>query len=281
MTGSPRRTDMLARRPLDRFVARTSGSRPIAAARILFGAAVLMKAWDIQENLLYLTGDRVLLIPYAGWLPSPTEPLAYALLAAWVVGGVGFTLGVATRWSAAAMTAAIAVVFVLDQQLYSNHYYLVLVLAPLFTLADTGATWSVDALRRGARETVAAWPVDLLRIQLSIVYGFAALAKLNADYLRGEVLDVYLVFLGPWEFPDALQTSTVLTGLAVGSLLVEAYLAVGFWLRGNWRWLALALGVAFHLTIVATMRARWGLTVFSLEMFALYALFFSWRRTAR
>jgi predicted tellurium resistance membrane protein TerC len=95
------------------------------------------------------------------------------------------------------------------------------------------------------------------------------------------VLDVYLVFLGPWEFPDALQTSAVLTGLAVGSLLIEAYLAVGFWLRGNWRWLALALGVAFHLTIVATMRARWGLTVFSLEMFALYALFFSWRRRAR
>jgi hypothetical protein len=280
MTDSPG-PDLLARRPLDRFVARTADSRPIAAARMLFGAAVLLKAWDLQEKLLHLTGDRVLLIPYVGWLPSPSEPLAYALLASWVLGGIGFTVGVWTRWSAGVMTFAIAAVFVLDQQLYSNHYYLTLVLAPLFTLADTGARWSVDALRRGARGTVTAWPVDLLRIQLTIVYGFAALAKLNAEYLRGEVLDAYLVFLGPWEFPDALQTSTVLTGLAVGSVLVEGYLAAGFWLRRHWRWLALALGIGFHIAIVATMRARVGLTVFSLEMFALYALFFPWRRTAR
>lgn len=261
---------------IDRWLTRRTSSRPIAAARAIFAVAVLLKAWDIRDKLVHLTGDEGLLIPYVPFTPTPSEPIVHVLLAAWTVGGLGLLLGAWSRWSAALVTAAIAATFLLDQQLYSNHLYLMLVLAPLFTIADTGARWSIDARRVSERTTVPAWPIDLLKVQLSLVYGFAAVSKLNAEYLSGEVLDVYITALGPVGFPPSWETSTVMSTLAVASVAIEAYLAIGFWIGRRNRWIALALGVVFHAAIVATMRSRLGLTVFSLEMFALYALFFPW-----
>jgi hypothetical protein len=285
VTTAPPRTEPTGRRPaagdgLLRLVSRETASRPLAAARIIFGVAALLKAWDIYDKLEHVATDGVFLLPYAQWLPTPSATIVVAILVVWVAGGAAFTLGWRTRWAAGALLAGIGAAFFLDQQLYSNHHYLMLVLAVLFTLADSGATWSLDARRAGRRETVTAWPVDLLKIQLSIVYGFAAVSKLNAVYLGGDVLDTYVRWLGPWEFPDAWQVPAVLVTLAVTSIAAEAFCAVGFWFRRT-RIAAVVVGFGLHAAIVATMTNRLALTVFSLAMFALYALFFPWRRRAR
>jgi serine/threonine-protein kinase len=55
------------------------------------------------------------------------------------------------------------------------------------TVADSGAAWSLDALLRVARDSVPAWPVRLLKIQASLVYGFSALLA-RRDGLTGLLL---------------------------------------------------------------------------------------------
>mgnify|MGYP006199594577 CR=1 FL=1 len=101
--------------------------------------------------------------------------------------------------------ADLAVLFS-DQQLYSNHLYLMVIVVGLLTAGDGGAALSLDAMRRGARETVPTWPMWLLRVQVSIVYGSAALSKVNLTYLSGSVVASYLRRDGPLAVPDAWRS---------------------------------------------------------------------------
>jgi hypothetical protein len=258
---------------LHRVVTGTEPSHPLGIARIVFGAAVLLKAWDIRRVVIPLLEPDAFLLPYWQALPSPTPTLVVVLLALWVLSGLAFTLGWRTRGAATVMTATIAAVFLLDQQVYSNHLYLMLLVAVLFALTGSGAAFSLDARKAGGRDRVRRWPISLLRVQVSVVYGFAAVAKLNRDYVTGDVLDVYLRSLGPLDFPVVWQRPGVLVTLALLSIAVEGFLAFGFWHR-RLRAPAVVVGLVFHAAIVATMRPRIGLTVFGLVMASLYPLFF-------
>ena len=78
-----------------------------------------------------------------------------------------------------------------------------------------------------------------LRCQLSLMYGFAALAKLWPDWLSGEVLQAR-TWLG------AASPEVVVVGLAWATIAAEAALAVAAWSRRReWFLLAVATHVGF------------------------------------
>jgi hypothetical protein len=168
---------------------------------------------------------------------------------------------------------------VLDQQTYSNHLYLFFLIMLLLTLADSGAALSVDALRTGKRDYVVGWPILLLKFQVSLVYGFSALAKLTPQFLSGEVLSQTLKQHGWLTFPYSWRGPQLLTALAVSAIVVEIFIAFGLWKR-NLRWVAVLAGVTLHIFIVSMLdSSRLSLGIFALEMLALYPLFF--QRLAR
>ena len=78
----------------------------------------------------------------------------------------------------------------LDENLYSNHAYLLVLVAFLLVLADAGATLSLDSrLGWKTASTIPNWPLTLIRIQVSLMYLFTGLAKLNAVFLSGQILE--------------------------------------------------------------------------------------------
>jgi hypothetical protein len=102
------------------------------------------------------------------------------------------------------------------------------------------------------------WPLRLLQIQLSVVYGVNAVAKSTWHYLSGEAL------MGMSTLPNFLADFSDgywhAGGIAVPvmvaamlSTLVEYFLALAFWFP-RLRWLAAAVGVAFHLLLVTIVR---------------------------
>jgi hypothetical protein len=109
----------------------------------------------------------------------------------------------------------------------------------------------------------------VLRCQLSIVYGFAALAKMNPLWLSGESLASHGVRL-----PEAL-----IGPAAVATVALEATLAWALWIP-RWRILALAAAAPMHLSFWLMMEypLRWsgGLLIFNLLVFGL--LLWSTRR---
>ena len=68
---------------------------------------------------------------------------------------------------------------------YLNHYYLVSLLAFLLFLSPAHSMWSIDAWRNKGlkRAHVPSFYYHILRLQLVIVYTFAALAKCSTDWL--------------------------------------------------------------------------------------------------
>ena len=73
----------------------------------------------------------------------------------------------------------------IDSTTYLNHYYFVSLVAFLLIWLPANRKYSVDALLKPAlqRDLVPAWTIGIIRFQMAVVYVFAGLAKLNADWL--------------------------------------------------------------------------------------------------
>ncbi len=73
----------------------------------------------------------------------------------------------------------------IDVTNYLNHYYLVCLLAFLMIFLPANRAYSVDAWRnRNLQKTkIPAWCINIIKLQLGLVYFFAGLAKLNPDWL--------------------------------------------------------------------------------------------------
>ncbi|MET0396540.1 MAG: HTTM domain-containing protein [Longimicrobiaceae bacterium] len=258
-------------RPLDRLHALVSArddGRAVALVRIGIAAACAAKLALVQPLFRRLGDPALLHVPYGVGLPVHPGP---ALAAAWLAAALAFGLGWRTRWAGGALAAAMAATLLADQQLYSNHLYLLAWTVGLLCLADAGARFSLDARRGGARE-VPRWPVVLLRVQASAVYFFAAASKVNPDFVTGGVLAASMRWTGPLAVPEVLGNRWVLFALSLATIAVELWLSAALWSR-RLRPGAIGLGILLHLGMVATTRPTLELALFAGIMWCLYAAF--------
>lgn len=244
-------------------------SFPIGVARIGVGVATLLGAAEMARALKALHRPGVVRIPRFDALPVLPQAGVALFLGLWVLAGIAFCLGWHTRPAGALLIGFQVYGLLLDHQLYSNHLYLMTLFTFLLTLAESGGTVSLDARRKGAAPYIPAWPVLLMRILVTIVYGFAVLAKLNLIFLSGLVLRQQLRVPGiehlpPWFFML----------LAMASVATEAFLAYALW-RKPLRVVAYLVGIGFHLTILATMWVFPDLITFAVLMWSAYLAFFS------
>ncbi|MEZ4296919.1 MAG: HTTM domain-containing protein [Polyangiaceae bacterium] len=129
------------------------------------------------------------------WVRVLPETGMYALFAALAAVSLMVAAGLFYRAAIVLFFLGFSYVQLLCVTNYLNHYYLVMLLAGLMALLPMNAAWSLDArlFPRVRRASVPAWAVYALRFQVAIVYTFAGLAKVNADWLlHGQPLGVWL-----------------------------------------------------------------------------------------
>ncbi len=189
---------------------------------------------------------------------------------------LGIALGVASRLSAAIFFLGFSYVFLLEQARYLNHFYLVVLLSGILACVPADLAFSIDAWRRRERRAAPAWALALLRTQIGLVYFYAGVAKLNADWLRGEPLGLWLAarrgipVLGPLLSLDWMPLLFSYGGLLLDLL---AWPLLG-WKRT--RPYAFAVVLLFHLTNASVF----DIGIFPWLMIAATTLFFdpSWPR---
>lgn len=192
------------------------------------------------------------------------------LIGAWLIAASCFLVGFRTRLSGAVLTVVVGYYLLAEGGFYSNHIYFLLLVVFLLTVADSGATLSVDWLLRGRPITEIAYgPVLLLKIQVTIVYFFAGVAKLNPAFLSGAVLPEMLS-----SFPDAWMSPELAITASWAATILEFYLVFALWNRGL-RLSAILFGVIFHGLIVVTMSFYAGLITYSTTIVATYWLYLS------
>ncbi len=247
--------------------------RGVGLARILMGLAVLALALEEAVTLTGVLDGAALRLPLSGLVPHLPVGVVSAYFLTWCAMALLFTIGWHARLAGGLLVVILAYPLLLDEQTYSNHLYLALLTVLLLTLADPGSRLSVDArLGRGQRVSLW-WPVWLAKCQLSIVYFYAAVSKINGHYLSGDILADNLTAPSLVRLPHALLEDDVLRWLSVAAIVAELFLAVAFWSR-RLRMPASVIGVLFHLGLIVVFPAGLALELvaFALTMFALYAL---------
>lgn len=171
----------------------------VAVFRIAFGVLTAFVAIRFLANgwvtELYLAPRSHLAYSGFGWVQPLPAPWMHLVVAAVGAAGVAIALGWRYRLACWSFLCGFAYLEAIDATLYLNHYWFVSLCALLLAILPAHHHWSLDAragrVRRSAR--VPAGVVWALRAQVGIVYVFAGIAKLNADWLgSAQPLQIWL-----------------------------------------------------------------------------------------
>src|SRR5687768_5174067 len=107
---------------------------------------------------------------------------------------IGLMLGCFYRFSAILCFLTFTYVFLLDQALYLNHFYLMCLFAFLMIFLPAHRAGSIDALRKPQirSDFVPGWVRALLLGFISLIYFYAGVAKLHPDWFQGGALRIWL-----------------------------------------------------------------------------------------
>jgi hypothetical protein len=217
----------------------------LAVFRICFGLILLWEVFRYFRHgwiaAYYIKPQLHFTYLFFSWVkPWPGHGM-YAHFVLLGLCAVLMTLGRYYRLAAWGFFLGFSYVFLLDAARYLNHHYLVCLLCFLMAVVPANRVWSLDASFNKCRAldtgTVPRWCVWLLRAQISLVYFYAGVAKLNEDWLlRAEPLRSWLASL------DALPLAALLLRvpggvwlMVYGSTVID--LSVGFllwWRRTFW-----------------------------------------------
>ncbi len=170
-----------------------------AVFRITFGVVgvVFVARFFAHGWIDSLLVDPIFHFTYPGfdWVRPLGAPWMHMVFVALGLAAASIAVGYRHRVGAALFASGLAYVELIDRANYLNHYYWMILTAALLAFLPVDRAWSLDG-RSGRAQSpgvVPSWVVWLLRFQVGMVYFFAGVAKLNADWMiRGEPLSTWL-----------------------------------------------------------------------------------------
>lgn len=179
-----------ARNPVD--------SASLAVFRIIFGA---IGTWEVARYFQHgwITSyweepDFHFHYVGFGWvepLPAPGMQILWAVLG---LAAAAIALGAYYRVATVVFAIGFGYTFLLETGVYLNHFYFLELLAILLVFVPAHRVWSFDAWRSGWNQDQPspAWALWVLRFQVAVLYIGGGLAKLDADWLRGQPMGMWL-----------------------------------------------------------------------------------------
>ena len=204
-------------------------SAGLAYFRIAFGALMVWESWRFLRLgwvERYFSGRPFYFTywPFDWIAPWPVEGM-YLHLVLTGLFALFVALGFMYRVSAVTFLVLISSIFLLEKARYLNHLYLICLLAGVLAVVPAHRSWSIDAwLWPSVRAaTVPAWTFGLLLFQLAVPMTYAGIAKLNADWLRGEPMLTWLAWAGAEDalFGPLFSNTGVGWVMVYGAILID------------------------------------------------------------
>ncbi len=204
------------------------------------------------------------------WSSNPAVLIGWVLLLA---ASISLMVGWHSRFAAIVVFILILSFQRRDPWFFNAGDAVVRIEALLIMLAPSGAALSLDQRRRTgsfwSAQTLPAWPIRLLQVQMSIIYVASVQTKLSGQtWLDGTAVSYALRLedMQRMPVPDWISTNPSLMNAATwGTLLVELALGVLVWNKRCRPWV-LAAGVLLHLGIDFNIE----IGIFSYAMLVLY-----------
>ncbi len=172
---------------------------PLVTFRVAFGLVMLFSTlrylwmgW-VDTQLV----EPMLHFSYYGfdWVQPLPRTGMYAVFLVIAITCIGIALGAFYRISTVIFFLCFTYVELIDITYYLNHYYFVSIVAFLLILVPANRYFSVDVARNLnlRQRTVSRWCILIFKLQITIVYTYAGLAKINHDWLfRALPLKIWL-----------------------------------------------------------------------------------------
>ncbi|AFM03120.1 Vitamin K-dependent gamma-carboxylase [Bernardetia litoralis DSM 6794] len=251
---------------------------PLIYARIILG---ILMTFELCGGALspygktLITGDYHFSYSFAPFIKPWSEPfLMYAHFGINFILGLMVVFGFKYRFACIAMFFSATSIFLMEKTLYINHVYLYCILFLVFAFLPANRAFSVDAHQNPKIKSseIPAWTVYCIVFQLSIVYFYAGIAKLNIDWLHAQPMQMWLAgkINHPIPYLGILLAHKSHAFLVAYGGIIFDLLVVPLMLWKKTRKLAFILAIFFH----AINALTFGIGTFPWFSIAATALFF-------
>lgn len=215
---------------------------------------------------------------YLEWVPTFSAPLMYLILALMGIAALLIAAGLFFRWACWIFSLCLAFFLFQEKSYYNNHIYLFVLLPLLLSATDADRFFSLRKHPESAvriPQSIPRWQQFILQAQILIVYFFAGLVKLKADWLlRMEPMQSMIQQFSEqhWMAPLLRHDFNIYLFTYGGFLLdiLAPFLLLYKPVR-NWAWIPFAL---FHL---ANSQIFDDISIFPFVMLGAMILFFETR----
>ena len=225
----------------------------LVVLRVCFGLIMLVECWRFWSHgwieRHYMAPDFFFKYYGFGWVePWPGDGM-YWHFAVLAVLSLMIMVGALYRLAAVLFFLAFTYVFLLDQARYLNHFYLVILIALLLIVVPAHRACSVDAALRPrlASATVPGWSVWLFKLQFEILYIYAGIVKINADWLRLEPMGMWLAARDEWWLIGPLFNQDWVVAIAAYGAIILHIVGAPLLLVKATRGYVMVAYFAFHL----------------------------------
>ena len=233
------------------YIQKNTSSSPLSVFRFFFGFLMcisIIRFWSkgwIKE--LYI--DPTFHFSYYGfeWV-KPLGDTTYLLFFICFISSFFICIGLKYRFSIILFFLTFTYIELMDKTTYLNHYYFVSVLSFLMIFLPANASFSIDnIINKKSYQKIPKWTIDSIKLLISIVYIYAAIAKVNSDWLFNAMpLKIWLtsnydlVFLG-----DLFQKKWVHYFMSWSGMIYDFCIPF-LLLNSRTRFFAFLLVVLFH-----------------------------------
>lgn len=249
---------------------------PLAIFRMAFGllcfleaVGAIMTGWVTRAFV-----DTQFTFSFIGfeWLQPLPGIGMYVYYLVMGVAGLGILFGYRYRLSTALFALLWAGCYLMQKSSYNNHYYFLMLLNFLMLFLPAHQAYSLDARRNSnlRSDTMPAWVRMLFIAQMGIVYTYAALHKVNPDWLALKPISMWFAAKSDyWLIGPLLEQKTMQYLVAYGGVGFDLLVVPLLLWRKTRPW-AFGISLLFHLFNSAVFQ----IGIFPYLMIALSIFFF-------
>lgn len=210
--------------------------------RLFFGLMMIPQVLGLLPFIHELSNSTIVLhYPYLNWVEAYSHGLIDILGYTAILGAFLLAIGLLPRIGAVLFFVCFSYLFLIDISFYNNHYYLWCLISFLFIVVDLSNSINIkDVWKRNIINKEIAYSSILpFKLLITIVYFYAAIAKMNPDWIQGYPPKIWLNTEG--------FSNSELLGLMMAwlGLVFDLVISVGLWCRPT-KWYVVLPYFAFH-----------------------------------
>lgn len=237
------------------YLSRPVHGEVLSIFRIIFGLLMSYELLSyIRIDLIkhtFILPDVRLSYSYLDFIQVLPEPVMYGLLYLCFFAALCIMLGLFFRTACLTFAVSYLYIFLLDKSLFNNHIYLFILLAFLLATTHADRFFSVRHFIRSKSRSatyIPRWEIFVLQLQITIVYFYGGLVKVNHDWLvRNEPMRTMIAGVSESHTLASLVKNDVMVYiLSYGGVAFDLVIPFLLWYRPT-RALALVPILFFHL----------------------------------